>query len=252
MSIKRKPFQGVYNIVRFNWHFYVLALCFFFALLMLASAVQQPYKCYITVFGLLFLVPIFISLLASYYVYDYSNLYKFDWIASNADELLIVNIHAGFDETSEFIAEKYPKSKLMVFDFYDPAKHTEVSIKRARKAYPPYHNTKQIDTSKIPIESNTADVVFVILATHEIRNEQERTLFLKELHRIVKPTGTIQLVEHIRDLPNFLAYNIGFLHFYSAQSWKSNFKAAELTISKEEKLTPFISNFKLQKNGNTY
>ena len=35
MENLRKPFQGILNIVRFNWHFYVLAAFFIGVLLVL-------------------------------------------------------------------------------------------------------------------------------------------------------------------------------------------------------------------------
>lgn len=45
-----------------------------------------------------------VSLLVSYYVYDLSDLYKLNWlhelVANLKRDLKIVNIHAGFDETS--------------------------------------------------------------------------------------------------------------------------------------------------------
>ena len=58
----------------------------------------------------------------------------------------IVNIHAGFDETSVMLKEKFPACELIVFDFYDPAKHTEVSIQDGRtKGLPafPRHSVDQ-------------------------------------------------------------------------------------------------------------
>ena len=49
-----------------------------------------------------------------------------------------------------------------------------------------------------------------------LATETERTLFFKELHRILKREGELVIVEHLRDLPNFLAYTIGFFHYWSS------------------------------------
>ena len=92
----------------------------------------------------------------------------------------------------------------------------------------------------------------LIFAAHEIRNEEERSLFFKELARILKPGGNIVVTEHLKDLPNFMAYNIGFLHFHSKRSWLTTFKSADLILKKETKQTPFISTFILCKNGNSF
>jgi len=247
----RKPFQGVWNIVRFNWHFYVLSFGVLLLLLLFSNYTNSTFRPYLFIVGLLIFLPTFISLSVSYYVYDLSGLYNLNWVSDFIDTKTntIININAGFDETSILLKDRFPNSELLVFDFYDPKKHTEVSIKRARKAYALFPNTKSVTATNLPTLDNSADKIFVIFAAHEIRNEQERLEFFKELKRVLKPTGQIFITEHLRDFPIFLAYNIGFLHFYSKQSWLQVFQLAELTLKSEEKITPFISKFTLTKYG---
>lgn len=247
----RKPFQGVWNIVRFNWHFYVLAFGFLLMILVLLNSTTTPIDIYFSILGILVFLSTFISLLVSYYVYDFSELYQLNWIDSSNENKKIININAGFDETSFLLKNKFPNSKLTVFDFYDPKQHTEISIKRARKAYPLFPNTKSVSTNSLPFADNEADQIFITFAAHEIRNEQERVIFFKELARILKPAGQVIITEHLRDTANFLAYNIGFLHFYSNKTWHKTFEIANFIIKKEQKLTPFISTFTLTKNGTT-
>ena len=246
----RKPFQGVLNIIRFNWHFYVLSI-----LIVVFIFVIRRYFNFVSVAGSIFVFIIIgatiISLAVSAYVYDFSNLYEFSWLSvleSGAKER-IININAGFDETSYLLKNKFANSELFVADFYDATKHTEVSIRRARKAYPPFPKTQQASTSHLPFQDGSADKVFAIFSAHEIRNDEERVLFFKELHRVLKPTGNIVVTEHLRDTANFLAYNIGFFHFYSKATWLTTFRLAELNVSKEIKITPFITSFILEKNG---
>jgi len=245
----RQPFQGVWNIVRFNWQFYILSGGFLLLLVVLYNYPGTALRPYILIIGVLVLLPIVISLAVSYYVYDLSGLYELKWIDNNTpnDKIRIININAGFDETSVLLQQKFPNAQLEVLDFYDPLKHTEVSIKRARKAYPPFPGTKTVTTTHLPFTDDTADKIFVIFAAHEIRNEAERIIFFKELKRIIKPGGEIIITEHLRDLPNFMAYNIGFTHFYAKATWLRVFGAAGLTIKKEQKLTAFISTFILIK-----
>jgi hypothetical protein len=50
-------------------------------------------------------------------------------------------------------------------------------------------------------------------------------------------------------LPNFLAYTIGFFHFFSKRSWKKVFEKSELVIADQQNITPFIIAFSLKKNG---
>jgi SAM-dependent methyltransferase len=253
MDKLRKPFQGVWNIIRFNWHFYVMSIVAIFILLLGCYNLTGIFR--EVAFGLVIFITAstLISLLISCLIYDFSNLYKFTWLDKNQnyENGKIVNINAGFDETSNFLKCKFANSDFSVFDFYDPAKHTEVSIKRARKAYPPFPNTEKITTSHLPLQDNSTDKVFAILSAHEIRNADERISFFKEFYRVLKPTGKIIVTEHLRDTANFLAFNFGFFHFYSKKTWLNTFQSSGFKVAEEMKITPFISTFILVKNGTT-
>lgn len=251
MERMRKTFEGVANIVRFNWHYYVLAVGGIWMLIALGEFLGGTARVVIVIICLPAFVSILFSLAVSFYVYDLSNLYSLDWLGKTKFKkgAAIVNINAGFDETSELLNSKFPDADLMVLDFYDPDKHTEISIKRARKAYPPFRGTLQTRTGKIPLENNFADAVFLILSAHEIRDSDERSALFKELSRIVKPDGRIVVTEHLRDLPNLLAYTAGAFHFHSRKTWVNAFDSAGLKIAREIKITPFVTSFILEKNG---
>ena len=253
MEKMRKPFQGVWNIILFNWQFYVWSLLVVVLLLLLTRFTDSTIGMYLLIVSGLIFLPIFISLCVSFYVYDLSGLYQLKWIDQSFkfEGGVLLNINAGFDETSVLLKKKFPDAELVVLDFYDPETHTEVSIKRARKAYPPYPNTISVATTDLPFPDNSADQIFLIFAAHEIRDEVERIQFFKELKRILKPAGQIIVTEHLRDIPNFLAYSIGFLHFYSKATWLKIFHSAGLLIKNEQKITLFISTFTVTKYGAT-
>lgn len=236
--MERVALQGVTNIIRFNWHFYLIAII----AVGILSIFHLPFIICLIVLSTL------VSLGVSWYVYDYTNLYTLDWLdAGNPAQ--IININAGFDETSTCLAAKFPAAKLTVYDFYDASKHTEISIERARKAYGAYPGTIVISTSAVP--SSSADLIVVIFAAHEIRDRVERSLFFMQLSQSLNYNGQIIVLEHLRDLPNFMAYNIGFFHFFSRLEWLKTISAAGLIVAKETKLTPFLSAFILQRNGIT-
>lgn len=251
MESLRTPFQGIYNIIRFNWHFYALSLAVLAVLLISGSVLGSGFLSLSLLASALILLPLLSSLIISYYIYDRSGLYTLHWLAPMrlAPDATLINIHAGFDETSELLQQRFPKAALSVLDFYDPLKHTEVSIRRARKAYPPFPGTRVITTSQLPFADNSADVVFLIFAAHEIRNEQERLVFFNELRRMLKPGGKIVITEHLRDFPNFMAYTIGFFHFQPLAAWQRAFQGSGLYVSNTFRLTPFIHTFILQKHG---
>ena len=251
MEKVRKPFQGVLNIIRFNWHFYAIAFSLVFIMCNIIHIIEKPYASLVTFTSILVVASIIISLIVSMYIYDISGLYRLNWITQNHEEKLIVNINAGFDETSDLLQKKFKNAALITLDFYNPKKHTEISIKRARKAYPSFPKTKPIIISNTMLSDNSVDKIFVLLAAHEIRDEIDKIVFFKELNRIIKPNGQIYVTEHLRNFPNLLAYNIGFFHFYSKPYWNKVFANANLETTQEIKITPFILTFILKKNGNT-
>lgn len=247
MERVRQPLQGVKNIIRFNWHFYALSLALLTGLLVLGFRGNGMWTIYVYAIMALVIITLTVSLLVSWYVYDHSGLYRLGWldqIAINRTGRMIT-INAGFDETSEMLAQKFPEKELIVFDFYDPTRHTEVSIRRARKVYPPWPGTKTINTSHLPLPTESANTIFAILSAHEIRDKEEQVRFFTELERVLQPGGRIIVTEHLRDIANFMAYTIGFFHFHSKRSWQRVFDRAGLIIEKEIKITPFISVFVL-------
>jgi len=250
-GINRMPFQGISNIIRFNWHFYLGAIGFITLLLIARPFISAPLNSFILWTVSLTSLSIFLSLAISFYVYDRSNLYQLDWLdfLTVKEGAQLVNVHAGFDETSSLLHKKYPHANLTVFDFYNPARHTEVSIRRARKAYPAYPETQSVTSVNIPLQTECIDHVFVILSAHEIRDSEERIIFFSKLKESLKSEGNIVVLEHLRDLPNFIAYTIGFFHFFSKKEWKHNFDSVGLHITREINITPFITAFILHKNG---
>lgn len=249
MEIKRKKFQGVLNILSFNRHFYVYGLL---ALAILIAGwwwFQWP-GIVLTIIVASFCYGLIVPLIVSAYVYDFSGYYRLDWLKAqiNATDKpkLSLNINAGFDETSFLIKQIYPGTDLRVFDFYDATRHTEPAIKRARQVTLLYPNTQHITSNHIPLPDKTVDVIFLLSSLHEIRLHSEKIQFLKECKRVCKPGGQVIMMEHLRDLPNFLSFTVGFTHFFSRKTWKNAFDTAGFTRFKETKFTPFMSVFNCQ------
>lgn len=252
--MKRKPYQGLVNIIRFNWHFYVIAgTAIASAWILWADAFPDGVRQLIVITAIFASFCIVTSLAVSLYIYDLSDLYHLKWLGNiglQAPASRVLNIHAGFDEISGILMHKYGKSAVTICDFYNPETHTEVSIKRARKAYPPHPATITATADNLPFSDGAFDLAVVMLAAHEIRNRDERMRFFKEIRRITGPSGSVVVTEHLRDLNNFLAYSAGFLHFYPRTSWLRTFKAAGLIVKQEIKSTPFITTFILEQHGN--
>lgn len=244
--MKRRKFQGVFNILSFNRHFYVFGLAAF-TLIIISHLVFNWSNILYWIIILSFLYGLVMPLIVSAYVYDFSGYYNFNWVKrlniKDSDAKQILNINAGFDETSFIIKNLFPQSDLKVFDFYNAEQHTEPAIIRARKVSLVYPNTQQILSNSIPLKDNSVDIIFLLSAVHEIRSQEEKIEFLKECNRICKSGGKVIMVEHLRDFQNFLAFSVGFTHFFSKRAWKEAFEKAGFSSFAETKFTPFMSIF---------
>ena len=251
MDEMRKPLQGIWNIIRFNWHFYLIAFILIVLLFYIQNYFSSAARFCVDVLLISGISSIFISLLVSAYIYDFSGFYNLKWLNHliHPEPEKIININAGFDETSNLLKNKYRKAEIKVYDFYNREKHTEISISRARIAFQPYPGTLMINTSEIPLENNSADNIFCILTAHEIRNREERNSFFRELYRVLSPEGHLIITEHLLDVPNLLAYTIGAFHFHTKVTWLKAFRSANFHIKHRIKVNPFITTFILTKNG---
>src|ERR1700744_2530437 len=106
MEQKRRPFQGVLNILSFNRHFYVFGKAVL-AIVIVSHALLKWPDLLFDLIVIAFLYGLIMPLLVSAYVYDFSGYYELYWmkplIGLPEKVKLLVNINAGFDETSFII-----------------------------------------------------------------------------------------------------------------------------------------------------
>lgn len=249
-QMKRKPIQGLLTVLRFNWHFYMLALIGIGAAPLLSWWLDPSYLGIACVFSAVGFLTVITSIAATLHAYDLSGLYALRWLEPwMRGAVTGANIHSGFDETTELLREGYPGVHWHVFDFYDPAKHTEISIKRARAAHPPQSGTRDISTSRVPLENRSLDRIVLILAAHEIRDHGERVTFFRELHRVLATDGVVIVTEHLRDPSNIIAYTVGAWHFHPRCEWLATFGEAGFEIVAEMQNNLLITTFILRKHG---
>lgn len=244
--MKRTPFQGVRTVLRFNWHLYALGLCL--VGLCLGSAFVAPgvwrSGLLLAAFGAI--AGLAIPTLATWYAYDATGLYDLTWMSRWVrPEGQGANIHAGFDETTILLEEHYPRVGWHVFDFYDPAKHTEISIRRARKTQVPHPRTLTIRSTSVPQGDRSLDTVVLMLAAHEVRDLSERVALFRELSRVLRPGGKVLVVEHLRDWFNIMAYSVGAWHFHTRREWMKTFESAGFIVSAEYRPNGLITAFVL-------
>lgn len=244
-------YSGVLKIVRFNWPWYALAiaatcsvvLCFYLGIL------RGPWTRIVVAGIVVANIWLVASLVVSHYIYDRSGIQKGAWLngikASNVEHVGI--FHAGHDEASQAVALRLPSAQVEVFDFYDAGRNGPASLERARAAAP--RRDLAINVTRIPLSSGTLDLGLLVFAAHEIRDDNDRAILFDELSRVLAPAGRLIVVEHLRDVWNFLAYGPGAFHFLSRRTWCRSFAGGGIEIARESSCTPFVRVFELRKNA---
>jgi SAM-dependent methyltransferase len=244
-------FEGVSSIVRFNWGYYATSALVLAAAFAIHSVQALPWWLRTSAIcgGIALVFWTCSSLLVSWYVYDVAGVTRWGWMR---DRLGLApsrwaNVHAGLDQSTTALRRLYPGSEGVVIDIYDAKTMTEPSIARARRIYPATEPFEQGQVRHLPLPDSDRDAVFLLFAAHEVRAASDRTQLLREASRVLKDRGRVVLVEHLRDLPNFLAFGPGFLHFHSPRSWHDSIREAGLQVEEERQLTPFVRCFVLRK-----
>jgi ubiquinone/menaquinone biosynthesis C-methylase UbiE len=249
----RGQFDGVLQIVRYNWTYYAGAIFGATALVVLVGLLRPPLLvAWVLVLGAIAAIFwLVLSLVVSHYVYDRSDLYRWQWIRDfvlprgehGGGGLHIVNIHAGLDETSVALQEMFPASEVTILDVYDADDMPEPSIARARQDARPGLAAVSADFRSLPLADASADLVTVIFVAHELRRGEAKEAFFREVERILKPGGLLLLVEHLRDAWNLCAFGPGAFHFFPRREWLRVTKTAGFELKKEFTRTPFVRAF---------
>jgi hypothetical protein len=241
----------MWTIARFNWPFYGGALLVLIAaswgMILDVEPVIQ-WACMVAVMGSLYFL--IVSLWVSHMVYDLSDLYHWVWLEralGGVERGRMIFSHSGFDEASQELKTRLENVEWVVLDHYDATLMTEASIRRARRLFPPSAGTRSAAFDQWPVVDESVEVIFGLLAIHELRSEEERVAWFAEAYRCLKSGGRVVLAEHTRDLANFFAFGPGFLHFHSCASWQRCWEKAQLHGTDRFQVTPWVQIFVISK-----
>jgi SAM-dependent methyltransferase len=247
---RRGPFHGTLQIFRYNWTSYLFGAlgCLVVLGLLLLRPWSAPIRWLLVAGGACAGFWLVSSLVVSYWVYDRSPLYRWDWIPDlfPTPPERWANLHVGLDETTPSLTRLFPGTSPTVLDLYDPIEMTEPSIRRARSLTPSSVPCETAAVTALPFHDQELDAVFLIFAAHEVRRPELRLQFFRELRRTLKPGGRLLIVEHLRDLPNFIAFGPGFLHFHSRREWLRLAQGTGFAVAREFRCTPFVAVFLLE------
>lgn len=245
----RRPYQGVVQILQFNWRSYVITAASVGVAFLALPFLSKPGRTVILLGSVPALFWLASSLLVSHYVYDRFPLYDLNWIRSALSRAprRWINVHCGFDETSALLAVIFPDATSQVVDIFDPLVMTERSIGVARRVSQHTAPSPLMRYDSLAFPDEWFDVAFCIFAAHELRRHDQRARFFGEIARTLTADGEFILMEHSRNWHNFLAFGPGFLHFFSPCAWRKAASDAGLTVRTELSMTPFVQAYVLRR-----
>jgi SAM-dependent methyltransferase len=245
--------QGVAQIFRFNWTFYVIGTTAIVAALVLVTigdpTLPRAARVVLLIGIALAAFWLVASLVVSHVVYDRSRLRTWSWIgpALGIVPRRWINLHAGLDESTPALRELFPDSAGRVFDIFDAAEMTERSILRARAKATNAVAPEPVDYRRLPVADGACDAAMLLLSAHELRRPESRATLFRELRRVLAPGGKVVLAEHLRGAANFVAFGPGFLHFHSRAAWLAAAAAGGFVVEREFRITPFVAVFVLRR-----
>lgn len=228
-------FKGVGQVLRYNWPAYAGAAAFMALAMAAPRRIRRPLRAAALVGGWFAGA----SLVVTHLVYDRSEFARWEWpldLLERAPQK-VAALHAGLDNISDQLRHLWPDADLQIVDFYDPAKMSEPSIARARAGR---RHGDQLEDLRPGV-----DAAFIVLAAHELRARPDRGTFFGKVGKSLAPSGRIVLLEHLRDVPNALAYGPGAMHFLPREAYVEAFADARLELIGERSMTPFLRLFVL-------
>ena len=240
MIRKKKMFWKqilIFNRPAFISSALLITLCIF--LLLFFGDMQKFYKIILglIIFGAFYFS--IVSILFSYFIYDRSDLYKFNWLKPYLkDDGNLFNVYSGYSEGGHILNKIFVQKRMTHFDFFDHSVSVTGSIQKAQSVSEPIKNIPVI-FNDWKVQDKATTILFM-QSLHELRKKEQKIECLNEAACHLSPGGKLIVTEHLCDIKNFLIYGPGAFHFFGKRHWKGVFKNASLKVSGEFNITPFV------------
>jgi SAM-dependent methyltransferase len=231
-------------VIGFNLVPYILGPFVVVALFLLAaSAAPWPVRIVAAIAACMAAILTIGAVLAVILVFDLRAPDRWAWVADAADDPgRWLNVTTGFDDSTDWLRRTIG-GEGAALDVFDGRADHEAALQRARRRFPPddasVASPRTIGGGR---SSEQVDTAFLLMSAHEAHGPDRDDLFEAIADRL-RPGGRLILVEHLRDLPNALAFGPGAWHFQPRATWIETAGRAGLRPVTEVGLTPFVRGF---------
>jgi hypothetical protein len=171
------------------------------------------------------------SFVAFHAMFDRSRLLGGSWLGELMSEPpdRCIQISVFLEATTLPITKVFPQAEVILLDLFRPELMTAPAVTRARQSAKAT-NAISSTIDSLPVEDGWSDATVITLAAHEIRLKSKREQLFHELQRVTVQSGSIIVVEHLRNIAALLAFGPGLFHFYPRREWIRLARQAKLSL----------------------
>ena len=240
-TVRRGPFHGAWRVVRYNSHWYALALIVCAASIVLAVTTSSPLARTLGVaVGVISAWWLMASILASYWIYDRARLNDWTWLLEHIAEPRSGNrwlsLDVGSDLGAGALKDMLPGEVGTARTLALPSGGQTRSLSKAQADAPMVRPSR----GRSDLDGQRFNRVFLLQAAHELRSREDRERLFEEIAEHVAPEGEVVVVEHGLDIPNLLVWGPGAFHHYPVREWIRLAEQAGLRLHHTGRHTPFV------------
>ena len=256
---ERDRYQGTARHIYAQWPGYLLRYGgLILAFLMIGAGLIMGWQVLVAL-GIVLLTAVFFLMLAA--LWTAHKLHDADGLQS--DDLLfamsqaqptdnLANIDLGLRQQAIILSRHLTTGKITVIDVYNPQLATGAGLARARLQAP---STKQDPRltwydghiSLLPMPDSSVTAVFMSQVLSEFSQHGDRQTLLREIRRILKPSGRLLVTEQTASWLNWLLAGTSTARLHPTEYWRDLLLEAGFEIHRQENIQGLLNCFRVDK-----
>jgi SAM-dependent methyltransferase len=166
----------------------------------------------------------------------------------------VVCVDLGLRESAVAIAQQLTTGRVSVIDVYNPLWNSSAALQRGRlrvrsrpTATDPRLEWLDGEIRLLPLPNGSVSAVFLDQILSEFWQPEDRQTLLKEVWRILSPSGRVLVSERVRSRANWLVLGPWGWQLPTADYWRELLKGSGLALRQEKELQGLIHCFRADK-----
>jgi ubiquinone/menaquinone biosynthesis C-methylase UbiE len=207
----------------------------------------------ITALGILLLAAVFFLMLAALWtanrLFDADSEQVSDLLftmsqALPGDQLAMIDL--GLRQQAILLSRSLTTGKITVVDVYNPQLTTDSALAHARREAPPAKTDPRLvwydgHFNLLPLPDASVEAVFMFQVLSEFNQHGDRQVLLREVRRILKPSGRLLITEQSASWLNWLLVRHGGANLQPVEYWQDLLQGAGFDILRQEQIQGLLN-----------